>query len=58
MSEFHDLGLHVTGESWAPMNYGSYAVVVHARRAVTDGFDSYFANVSYEIACERGVVFG
>ena len=43
---------------WEPMAYGNYAALIHALRAVEPEFTLLLAGCSYEIAVERGIVFG
>jgi hypothetical protein len=52
------LGLHVSGDAWYPMRYGAYAVCVHAWRFLNPDWEPHFAAMSYEVAVERGMVFG
>ena len=51
-----DLGLHIAYDSWAPMQYGAYAALVHAHRAMFDGW--IFAANSYSLAIAAGIIFG
>jgi hypothetical protein len=53
------MGLHVSSPSdWEPLSYGTYAVLVHAWRALDPGWEPYFSEASYAIAANSGVLFG